>query len=163
MLQVLFPLSAILGMLLAPGAEAAVFDLRPAMSAESERIHASAPAAGRESQFHLSPLDIRTGIVSHTNQKISSRSDESLRLVMEDTRTPGGILPLPLASPAGPRTLLNGDTRIDRESTHAAALVAANAGTESELWAVFLVGAGLVWFQLRKKSRRDPIKFNGQQ
>jgi hypothetical protein len=42
---------------------------------------------------------------------------------------------------------------------HASTVHAPTEGTAPEIWAVILIGAGLIWSQLRRKTRNDPIRF----
>jgi len=48
---------------------------------------------------------------------------------------------------------------VNQKARHPGTVSAPAEGTKPEIWALMLIGAGLIWSQLRRKSRPSPIRF----
>ncbi len=139
-------------------APAAIFEVQHALpGADTATTRLRLPGGGMEGLYKTASID-RAGEVQFPSLKTGiARSEDLLWVAIGDA----GLLGL-RASP------LDADTAwylfdADRLFVQNAGLD--NAGgtpkesTAREFWAVILVGAGLIWFQLRRKTRHSAIRF----
>ena len=152
-------LLAVMTMLIcSSSAPAAIFEMQHALpGAETPTTRLRLPGGGMEGIYKTASID-RAGELRFPSLKTGiARSEDLLWVAIGDA----GLLGL-RASPLG------GDTGWNLFETER--LVVPNAGpgnagstpkesTAREIWAVILVGAGLIWFQLRRKTRHSAIRF----
>ena len=139
-------------------APAAIFEVQHALpGADTATTRLRLLGGGMEGLYKTASID-RAGEVQFPSLKTGiARSEDLLWVAIGDA----GLLGL-RASPLDADTawyLFDADRQFVQNAGLDNAGSAPKESTAREFWAVILVGAGLIWFQLRRKTRHSAIRF----
>jgi hypothetical protein len=154
--EILF-VAAMTMLICSSSAPAAIFEMQHALpGADTAAMRLRLPGGGMEGLYKTASID-HAGEVQFPSLKTGiARSEDLLWVAIGDA----GLLGL-RASPLEDTAwyLFDADRLFVQNAGHGNVGSAPKESTAREIWAVILVGAGLIWFQLRRKTRHGAIRF----
>ena len=154
----LFFLALVTASIYSSGATAAIFEMQHALAVTSASAASIHPFSRRvEGLYHAGPVDHGGDLQFRTVKTGVTRPVELLWEASGDTSFPG---PQPLPWNADtPLYPVEAEHLLTQKTGYGNSVRSQSEGTAPETWAVILIGAGLVWSQLRRKSRHSAIRF----
>jgi hypothetical protein len=153
----IFLLAVMTVLICSSSAPAAIFEMQHALPGADTATTRFRLPGGMEGLYKTASID-RAGEVQFPSLKTGiARSEDLLWVAIGDA----GLLGL-RASPLDADTawyLFDADRLFVQNAGLDNAGSAPKESTARETWAVILVGAGLIWFQLRRKTRHSAIRF----